>query len=500
MGSKNTADVIIIGSGLAGVYTALNLDSRLNVKILSKGEIFDNNSSLAQGGIAASLEIDDLDAHIKDTLNAGSGVNNIDNLKIMVYEAKENVGKLIEFGVPFDRDSYGRLRTTLEGGHSRARILHAGGDATGKEIMKALYKEVVYRDNIEILDDTMAVELIKKDDKCIGVKIIKNDKLISIFSKAVVIATGGIGALYKNSTNSPLATGDGISMAYRAGCMLDNMEFIQFHPTALYSEGEGKKFLISEAVRGEGAYLRNKFGERFMLKIHPKGELAPRDIVAQSIHNELIKTNSEFVYLDITHKDRDFLIRRFPTIFNKCLEYGLDMSKDLIPVAPVEHYFIGGIKVNDDGMTSLENLYACGECTNTGVHGANRLASNSLLECIVFGRRIANSINNTIENIPLNILDSAYETEIKTEVDEYLFKTIKDRIRQTMDKYVGIVRTTSGLLKAREIIDDIYEMLKNKYRYSKEYIEVLNMAIVSKSIIESCIKRENSLGCHYRIN
>lgn len=500
MGSKNTTDVIIIGSGLAGVYTALNLDSRINIKVLSKGEVFDSSSSLAQGGIAASLEIEDLDEHIKDTLNAGSNVNNIDKLKIMVYEAKENIDRLLEFGVPFDRDSYGRLKTTLEGGHSRARILHAGGDATGKEIMKALYKEVVNRDNIEILENTMAVEIIKKDDKCIGVKIIKDNKLVSLFSKAVVIATGGIGALYKNSTNSPLATGDGIAMAYRAGCLLDNMEFIQFHPTALYSEGEGKKFLISEAVRGEGAYLRNRFGERFMLKIHPKGELAPRDIVAQSIYNELIKTNSEFVYLDITHKDRDFLIKRFPTIFNKCLEYGLDMSKDLIPVVPVEHYFIGGIKVNADGMTNIENLYACGECTNTGVHGANRLASNSLLECVVFGRRIANSINNTIDNISLTSLDGIEEIEIKIAEDDYPLKTIKDRIRQTMDKYVGIVRTTSGLLKAREIIEDIFEILKDKYIYDREYIETLNMAIVSKSIIESCIKREDSLGCHYRIN
>ncbi|WP_052045178.1 L-aspartate oxidase [Caloranaerobacter azorensis] len=498
MGFKDTADVIIVGSGLAGVYTALNIDSRLNVKILSKGEMSENNSSLAQGGIAASLETDDLDDHIRDTLKAGSNVNNIDKLRIMVYEAKENIDRLLEFGVPFDRDSYGRLTTTLEGGHSRARILHAGGDATGKEIMQALYKEAVNRDNIEILENTMAVDVIKKDNKCVGVRIIKDNELIDIFSKAVVIATGGIGALYKNSTNSPLATGDGIAMAYRAGCILDNMEFIQFHPTALYSKDEGKKFLISEAVRGEGAYLRNKFGERFMLKIHPNAELAPRDVVAQSIYNELVKTNSEFVYLDITHKDRDFLVKRFPTIFNKCLEYGLDMSKDLIPVVPVEHYFIGGIKVNDDGMTNIENLYACGECTNTGVHGANRLASNSLLECVVFGRRIANSINNNIENISLTILD---RDDIQMEeADESSFRPIRDKIKYTMDKHVGIVRTTSGLLKAREIIDDIYEMLKNKYIYNREYIEVLNMTIVSKNIIEGCIKREKSLGCHYRIN
>ncbi|WP_425449824.1 L-aspartate oxidase [Dethiothermospora halolimnae] len=490
-------DVIVVGSGLAGLYTALNIEKNINILLISKEEIKENNSSLAQGGIAAPIKKEDsYELHIEDTLKAGSKYNNLDMLNILIKYAPQNIKELIKIGVEFDRDKNGEIRTTMEGGHSKRRVLHAGGDATGREIIKRLEKEARIRGNIDIWENTVAIDLIKKDNSCMGVKVLKDDKIVRVISKHVVIATGGIGEVYNNTTNSKVATGDGVAMAYRIGCNIKDMEFIQFHPTAFYDRDEGKKFLISEAVRGEGAILRNIYGDRFMEKYHIDKELAPRDIVAQSIYKELKNTKKGYVLLDITHRDRSFLQNRFPTIYKRCLEKGIRMEKDLIPVTPVEHYFIGGIKVDKNGKTNIENLYACGECSNTGVHGANRLASNSLLECVVFGGRIADDINNNTDKVDnINYIDiETVSTDNKIDFD---IESIRKTIRETMGEYVGIVRNIEGLYKAKSIIEDILKRLNNNFYYSRDYIETLSMATVASLIINSCIKRRNSLGCHY---
>ncbi|EOD00213.1 L-aspartate oxidase [Caldisalinibacter kiritimatiensis] len=494
---KDYYDVIIVGSGLAGLYTALNLNKELRIAILSKGEMSESNSNLAQGGIAACIkDDDDFSYHIEDALIAGSHLNDKEKLETMIQEAPQNIKNLIELGVNFDKDSDGNIMTTMEGGHSKRRVLHAGGDATGKEIMKALKEEVTKMHNITVWENTFAVDIIKKDDICVGLQVICNRKTYNLFSKFVVLATGGIGSLYKDSTNPTIATGDGIAIGYRAGCILNDMEFIQFHPTALYTKNEGKKFLISEAVRGEGAFLRNKYGERFMLNIHPKGELASRDIVSQNIYKEMRDTNSEYVYIDITHKDKDYLQNRFPNIYKKCLENGFDMSKDYIPVIPVEHYFIGGIVTDINGRTNIENLYACGECANTGVHGANRLASNSLLECIVFGKRIANHINFNKDNVQVQEVNKTDEVNIKKRKVDNIVEDIKYLVRNIMSDYVGIVRTEVGLIKANEIITRMLEAISNKRNYSIDYLEVINMLTVVKLIIDSSLKRKESIGCY----
>ncbi len=501
---KYNFDVVIIGAGLAGLYTALKINPKFKVAIITKETLDENNSFLAQGGIAACINNDDkFDLHIEDTWTAGSEMNNIQNLQQLVKSAPSNIEELVNLGVEFDRDETGTIRTTMEGGHSRRRVLHAGGDATGREIVKALGRELRKRENIILFEDVMVIDLINDDNKCMGVTALNGDKSIIILASATVLATGGIGEIYNNSTNSSVATGDGIAMAYRTGCKVDSMEFIQFHPTAFYSKDKGQKFLISEAVRGEGAVLRNKDGERFMKKYHKSFELAPRDIVSKSIYNELKETQSDFVYLDITHKNKEYLVKRFPTIYKKCLENNIDMSKDYIPVKPVQHYNIGGIRVDRYGRTKVDNLYACGECSNTGVHGANRLASNSLLECVVFGRKIAEDINNTVEDIldykydstHINIDDNIKRTKTNLDIDD-----ITSTIKNTMEAYAGIVRWEKGLLKAKKIIDDILNNLNDNYTYNKEYLEALNMATVAKLVIRDCLERKESVGCHFRID
>lgn len=498
MGIINNYDVVIIGAGLAGIYTALNINPNFNVAILSKECIYENNSVLAQGGIAAKVKEDDeFSLHIEDTLKAGSRLNNLKALEALITEAPIDIDELIKFGVEFDKDESGNIKTTMEGGHSRRRILHAGGDATGIEVIKALAIEAKKRENIIVYEDIMAIDLIINDKDCIGVKTLYKDEIINVYAKRIVIATGGIGAIYKRSTNSMVATGDGLAMAYRAGCEINNMEFIQFHPTAFYSISDGKQFLISEAVRGEGAVLRNINHERFMVNYHDDLELAPRDIVSQSIYKEMKKTNSKFIYLDITHKDNEFTKNRFPTIYKKCLEYGIDITKDYIPVAPVEHYSIGGIKIDLYGNTNINNLYACGECGDSGVHGANRLASNSLLECLVFGRRVSYDINNKEFKNNYIVLDDNQNLVNSNESD---IESIKESIKETMSSYIGIARKKSELIIAKEIIEDIYNKLVLNYTLNKEYIEVLNMATVSRIIINACINRNKSIGCHLIIN
>ena len=474
-------DVLIIGGGLAGLYTALNINANINITIVVKDTINIANSELAQGGIAAELSKSDdvLIKHIKDTLRAGANLNDALATKTLVYEASDNIERLIEFGVEFDTDNQGNLLMAQEGGHGTRRILRAGGDATGREIMKALKKRITEKENIKLIEGAMAADLIIKNGICRGATIIDRENNVSdILAAKVVIATGGLGAVYKNTTNPKIATGDGIAMAYRAGAVLHDLEFIQFHPTAFYGDGAGQKFLISEAVRGEGALLLNVEGERFMPKYHELKELAPRDIVSQSIYREMYDTWSDHVYLDIRHQSKEFLMNRFPTIYDKLAQNNIYMEKDLIPVAPVEHFSCGGIMINICGQTTIPNLYACGECAYSGVHGANRLASNSLLECVVFGHRIANDINTSDL-----IIEECEIPPHKHTIKHYEFKSVRVEIRDVMEKYVGIVRTTEGLEIAKKIIGRHYRNLSKTLVASHYYYETLNMATTAMLII-----------------
>ena len=493
-------DVVIVGAGLAGIYTALNIDSHKRVDIVVKESLIVTNSNLAQGGIAGELDFiqENIDAHIEDTLKAGSYLNNKEAVKILVTEASENINKLMKFQVAFDRDESGDILLTKEGGHSTRRILHSGGDATGKDIMEALKNECYTRENIHIHEDMMALDLLYQENTCFGVCCLaKGTEVIEFIAQSTILATGGIGNIYGSTTNSAIATSDGIGMAYRANIELENLEFIQFHPTAFYNEYSKSrfKFLISEALRGEGAYLINSEGERFMKKYTPLLELAPRDKVSQAIYREMYDTWTDHVYLDTKHLGEEFLKNRFPTIYKHLKEENIIMGKDLIPVSPVQHFNVGGIKVNLDGLTSMKNLYANGECASNGVHGANRLASNSLLECVVFGNRIANKIN---EKISKNINYDSNITEYHSY--KYNYKPIKKKLGLTMDEYVGIVRTKEGLLFAKKII---VKMEKNLLKYpnnSKAYYEALNMVQTALIIINSASLRKESIGCHYRLN
>jgi len=386
-------DVLIIGSGIAGTYTALNISENIDITILAKEEIDVSNSALAQGGIAVSLgEGDSPKFHLQDTLYAGAGLSDNEMVWLLVNEAKDNIKNLCDLGVKFDM-SNGALDLTKEAAHSQRRIIHAK-DFTGKEVCDTLIANSKKHKNIKLLEKMYAIDIITEDNTCKATIVLdqKTGKKKLFRSKYVVCASGGFGQLYETTSNPIIATGDGMAMAYRAGATLSDMEFVQFHPTVLFHK-DNKSFLISESVRGEGAILRNCFGERFMQNYHELLELAPRDVVARSIFREMEKTQSDCVYLDITFKDRDYLKDRFQNIFNTCLKYNIDISKDYIPVAPAEHYCMGGIKTDFIGKTEIKNFYACGEVACTGIHGANRLASNSLLEGLVFGKRIANDIS-----------------------------------------------------------------------------------------------------------
>lgn len=498
--TKYSADVLILGAGLAGLYTALNIDESKQIIIVAKEKLGLSNSNLAQGGIAGEINTDPsvLDKHIQDTLIAGKDLFDQDAVKELVYNASDNLKTLIEIGVPFDLDKEGNVLLTREAGHSKRRILHAGGDATGRKIMETMIDIIRKKPNVKIYEEYMVYDLIIEDGECIGGKLINsNNELMNIFANSTVLATGGIGAVYKDSTNAHGATGDGIAAAYRAGAELRGMEFVQFHPTVFYDvtgEIKGQKFLISEAVRGEGAYLRNINGERFMEKYDSRLELAPRDVVSQSIMKELYDTWSQYVYIDARHLGKEFLEKRFPTIYEKCLESGYHMEEDLIPVAPVEHFGIGGVKINLDGETSIPNLYANGECCSSGVHGANRLASNSLLECVVFGKRIAQKVN--IVSKEIKVID---EEEEQTS-NKFNYHPIREEIRDTMSKYVFIVRETEGLQLAQKIINRHYKNLLKHPFLTIDYFRALNITTVGKLITDAAEARKESIGCHLRIN
>ena len=498
---NHQCDVLIIGSGLSGLLTALNINPSRNVIVLAKETFMNSNSMLAQGGIAVELNTDPIlhQGHYDDTLKAGAYLNDQEAVKILVNHGNEAIKKLIELGVDFDKDADNNILFTKEGGHSTKRIIHAGGDASGYHTTKTLFDLVLERKNIKIIEHTMAVELIQINNR-IGGAIILDDlnQIASIFAKKTVLATGGIGSVYGATTNDLSATGDGIGLAYRAGANIKNMEFVQFHPTAFYDEESKsrKRFLISEAVRGEGAKLLNVQKQRFMQKYHPERmELAPRDIVSQAIYREMYDTWTDHVYLDTRELDTKYLEKRFPTIFKFLKEHGIIMGLDLIPVAPCEHFSCGGVDTDVQGKTSINDLYAEGEVANTGVHGANRLASNSLLECVVFGLEIAKDINTTIENVNLDITEQYHFPPTA----QFNYKPIRKKIGDYMDEYVGIVRDTAGLTLALDVLTKIYEDLLKYPNTSKNYYETLNLAITAKIITEKALARKESVGCHLRI-
>uniref|UniRef100_UPI0035941BE8 L-aspartate oxidase n=1 Tax=Herbivorax sp. ANBcel31 TaxID=3069754 RepID=UPI0035941BE8 len=492
-------DVIIIGSGIAGVYTALEIPQDYDVIILTKETIEISNSVLAQGGIAVSLDKEDSPKlHFKDTIKAGAGLCDEDSVWVLVNEAAENIGSLCKYGVDFDKKNFNELSLTREGAHSKNRIIHAG-DTTGKEVCDKLISIVKTKENVNIKERTFVVDLITKEGSSKGVIAYDEDKgsYILYLSKMVVCATGGFGKIYSNTTNPEVATGDGIALAYRAGAELMDLEFIQFHPTVLF-HSENKNFLISEAVRGEGALLRNINGERFMHLYHELAELAPRDVVSRSIFNEMKKTRASNVYLDITFKEKSYLKKRFPNIHKTCLEYGIDISKDYIPVAPAEHYCMGGIRADIYGRTNIKGLYACGESACNGIHGANRLASNSLLEGLVFGSKIGSEVKKVIKNNenPLKLNDIVSKLKrVSKSIDR---KAVKLKIQNIMTMYVGIERDRECLLYAKDKINEYYDAIHNMKNSSIEDFELQNIVLLSKLVIESALEREESRGAHYR--
>jgi len=496
-------DVLVIGTGLAGLYTALSIAPQYTVCLIAKEALVNSNSMLAQGGIAAELHDDpfSLDSHFEDTLKAGSYLNDRTAVEYLVTHAKEAIESLVSLGIHFDKDENNNYLLTKEGGHSRNRILHSGGDASGYYTTKGLSSLLQDYKNIDVLEYTIALDLIQgKDGEACGATVLEKDAYYyPIYAKATVLATGGIGSIYGSTTNDLSATGDGIGMAHRIGAVIENMEFVQFHPTALHPDKveSRRRFLISEAVRGEGATLINVKHERFMKKYNQKMmELAPRDIVSQAIYREMYDTWTDHVFLDTRNLDGAFLKKRFPTIYEKCREEGYVMGKDLIPVAPCEHFSCGGIKTGLDGETNIKNLYAVGEAACTGVHGANRLASNSLLECIVFGKAAANRINESIDAVSI----TPCFKEVEMPNYNYNYKPLKKKIGDYMDEHVGIVRTLNGLTLTKKTFDRMYESLKKSPNLTRHYYEALNMVTTALIVTEQALQRKDSIGCHYRID
>lgn len=489
-------DVIIVGTGIAGLFTALNIKKKLKILLITKSNLKGGNSSLAQGGIVSCIN---QDTHFRDTISAGCFYNDSDAVRVIEKQSEKCINKLIDFGVKFERDSRGNFKYTREGGHSEKTILYSK-DATGLEIIRCLIDEVKQRENIELLENTLVVDLFKSFDKIKGIKVLdEEDRLKTYHCSRLVLATGGVGRVYKNTTNSSELTGDGIALAYNVGAEICDMEFIQFHPTAVYGDDYERRFLISEAVRGEGGILRDISGRCFMENYHVMKDLAPRDIVSRSIAKEIKHSGAEFVYLDVTEKDSSYIKKRFPTIYEKCLKGGIDITKDFIRVSPAQHYIMGGIKTDLNGKTNIGGLFACGECACTGVHGANRLASNSLLEGIVFGEKISEIIN--CEKESLKECESYYK---QTTSDEYQstrnnqsLREIEMMLRDTMTENVSIIRIKKDLLYALDIIEKLEDKLLEETHRGKKFFEIKNMLTVSKLITKAAINREESIGSHF---
>ena len=507
-------DFLILGSGIAGLSLAIKASTLGSVTIVTKKEKTESNTNYAQGGIAAVTDkTDSFDEHIHDTLICGGGLCKEEVVEFIVKEAPPRIEELIDWGVHFTKSTTEPQNFDLgrEGGHNRRRVLHAK-DFTGQEIERALNEKASQIKNISIFENHIGIDLIirkeakNKTEQCLGAYVLDINKgeVDTYLAKYTILCTGGAGKVYLITTNPDIATGDGLAMAYRAGAKIANMEFIQFHPTCLYHPA-AKAFLISEAVRGEGGILRLKNGSTFMEKYHSMNSLAPRDVVAKAIDTEIKKSGDEYVLLDVTHLERDFLINRFPNIYKKCLEYGIDITSDPIPIVPAAHYICGGVAVDHYGQTSIPNLFACGEVSCTGLHGANRLASNSLLEAVVYAHRIFTAMAGTINTMKLT--DAAidpWDSSGTTESDDSVMVTHNwDEIRRCMWNYVGIVRSDKRLERAARRIKLIQKEIHEYYwnfKVTKDLIELRNITTVAQLIVQSASLRKESRGLHFNID
>jgi len=489
-------DTLVIGSGLAGLTAAWHSSRFGKVAIITKSELDTSNSWFAQGGIAAVSGADDSnDLHIGDTLVAGRGLCDYDAVEVLVREGRERVGALIDMGMPFDRDAAGNILLGLEGGHSRRRILHAGGDATGKELTRFVLQKVVEKKNIFPFEFTAVVKLLVINGSVAGVQGLDffTGENIIFRAKAVIMATGGLSRVYDRSTNPHTATGDGIALAFRAGARVADMEFVQFHPTALQLPGKDA-FLISEAVRGEGAYLLNRRGERFMKAVHPLAELAPRDVVAYNIFTQMRDHGNDSVFLSLGHLPPDKIRKRFANIDQKLRESGIDMARDLIPVAPAAHYMVGGIRTGLNGETNLKGLFVCGEAASTGVMGANRLASNSLLECLVFGKR-ASEAAAAVSPVEVKI---GKVTPFTVSPDhEQQFLDLKNELAALMSAKLGIIRNKPQMEEAVARIKEIREKV-TKHHNDYNLFKISNIVEICLLIGKAALLRKESRGGHIR--
>lgn len=505
MSIRINTDVLIIGSGIAGLSVALSLSEKMNVLLVTKNKISDCSTSWAQGGIAAvRSKSDSITEHINDTIINGHGICDNKVVDEIITQGPSSILWLEKNGINFTKKR-GEVDLTLEGGHSQRRISYIK-DETGKFLHEGLTRKIQNRTNITILENTQIIDLIHintdKSRKCLGGYLYNkvSKEVYTIQATHTVLATGGASKLYQFTTNPNTSTGDGIAVAWRAGCTISNMEFIQFHPTCLYHRSN-KSFLISESLRGEGAQLLTKDGERFMHRYDPREELAPRDVVARAIDNEMKERDLRHVYLDISMKDKKFVQNRFPAIYEKCLELGIDITKQPIPVVPASHYTCGGVKVGIDGETEIKNLYVIGEAAHTGFHGANRLASNSLLECVVMARKNASTIINAPTDNSGRIKVSSWDDSYVTESSEkFIVNYNWDDIRKIMWNYVGIIRTEKNLNLANEkiaLIEKEVNLYYNKYFISSDLLELRNIVNIAKLIIKSALKRKESRGLHF---
>jgi L-aspartate oxidase len=526
MANSQTYDVAIVGGGIAGLSVALRLPGHLRVALFTKGQLGESNTRYAQGGLTVALGADDSpELHFQDTLAAGAGLCDSTAVRILTEEAPAAVRWLISIGVQFDRVQPGSdahatqdgLLLGREAAHSRWRVLHAGGDATGAEIERALMTAVRKRSSIVLYEETYVRSLRVEKGVCTGLEAVyRNGQAITIEARATILANGGAGGLWLHTSNPAGATADGIALAWRAGAALTDLEFMQFHPTVLVVGGGSH--LVSEAVRGEGAYLRNHAGERFMPRYHAMGELAPRDVVARSILNEMLSEGTDCQYLDLRHLPAERMHERFPTISAICRGYGLDLASDLLPIAPAAHYCMGGVMTGTFGRTTLEGLYAVGEVACTGVHGANRLASNSLLEGLVFGLRLADGLAGTIteqaipssrQAITIPVFDdlSREESLLGIELDQENILRMQREIRQVMWQYVSLQRDRQGLLEARHQLHNLrHRMLANgtarqdKQHIAVAWLETVNMLKVAELVIVASLQRRESRGSHWRLD
>ncbi|MFA6335658.1 MAG: L-aspartate oxidase [Bacteroidales bacterium] len=487
-------DFVIVGSGLAGLYAAFRASRYGSVALITKSKVRSSNSYYAQGGIAAVTDDDDTPAfHFEDTIIAGRGLCDHSAVNILVNEGPERIRELVEEGMHFDMYD-GSFALGLEGGHHKRRILHAGGDVTGMKITDFMIEKVLSCKNIQIFENHSAIGILKDGNTCYGVRVwdFENNFEELFYGKNTLLALGGASAIYKRTSNPETTIGDGVALAYSASCKLADMEFVQFHPTTIYTASD-KSYLISEAVRGEGAYLINQKGERFMKSIHENAELAPRDIVAQSIFREISQQKNPFVYLSLKHLDPKRIKERFPNIFERCCQLGIDMT-DKIPVAPAAHYMVGGVKTDSYGRTNISNLFVCGELASTGIMGANRLASNSLIECLVFGyRAIEFSVNNPFEHTACTFEPIFHMG--KERADKYLI--LKESVANIMTRYAGIIRNENLLQQGLSLLEKERKNLGDDMR---EYYTSIsnNLILVAELIIRSALYRKESRGGHLR--